>query len=442
MTEHVAQAVRTLGTRSAALAWGEVPDRVRDRTLLVVFDTLGVMMGGAGTPEVQAFAVRHPDIGPAPLAGLGRRSTAEASCWVNGTAVCTLELDEGSKFARGHPAAHVIPAALTCDDDHDGTSWLGAVLAGYEVAARFGRATQLHRGVHPHGTWGATGAATVAARLGDLGGDGVAVAIDAATALSIAPHFESAFSGHPVRNLWVGAANVAGLAAARLAGAGNERVDGIAAHTYGDLLGAFDPGPLLVPFEERFEIMGGYFKRHAACAYTHSAADAVLELRDQAPLRVEEVDSVTVETYEIASTLNRVDWPSRLAAMFSVPFVVAVTMLDGEFGPAATDESHRSDPVVRELAKRVAVVATDEFECGLPERRGARVTVQMRDGSRRAAEVDQPVGDASDPFGWDEIRAKVTGLIGNERAVVLEKAVCELEGGRPVGPLLEAVARS
>ena len=442
MTEQVAEAVRALGGQSSSLVWNEVPDRVKDRTLLVLFDTLGVMIAGAGIPEVQAFAARHQESGSAPLAGLGRQSTAEASCWVNGTAVCSLELDEGSKYARGHPAAHVIPAALACGDNHDGSLWLSAVLAGYEVAARFGRSTQLHSGVHPHGTWGATGAATVAARLAGLHSDGIAAAIDAATGLSLAPHFESAFAGHPVRNLWVGAANVAGLAAARLAHAGNVSIGGTAAQTLGAILGTFDPVPLAVPFEERFEILGGYFKRHAACAYTHSAADAVLDLLGQAPLPVEEVDFVEVETYRIASTLNRIVWPTRLAAMFSIPFVVTVTLLEGAFGPTASDAAHRRAPMVGDLANRVNVVATDEFESRLPERRGARVSVHLRDGSLRSAEVDQPVGDASNqPFGWDEIRSKIGGLIGNDRAAGLERAVHNLEG-RPIGSLLQTVMRS
>jgi len=442
MTETVADAVRTLGARSQELIWAEIPDQVRDRTLLVIFDTLGVMMAGAATPEVQALADHHPETGSAPLAGLGRWGSAFDSCWVNGFAVCSLELDEGNKYARGHPAAHVIPAALACGD-HDGKSWLVAVLAGYEVAARFGRATRLHHGVHPHGTWGATGAATTAAKLTGLDTDGVAAAIDAATGLSLAPHFESAFRGHPVRNLWVGAANSAGLAAARLAGAGTDRVDGTAATTYGDLIGTFDPVPLTVPFEERFEIMDGYFKRHAACAYTHPAADAALMLFEQdRRIKVEEVSSVSVETYQIASTLNRLEWPSRLAAMFSVPFVVAVTLLEGSFGPTATDEHHRSDPEVRDLAERVAVTATDEFERRLPERRGARVSVEMRDGSRRSAEVEQPVGDAAgQPFGWDQVRTKLTDLIGSERVADLERTLRDLES-ESIAPLLLAVTRS
>ncbi len=432
---------RTLGEQAAVFDWGDVPPEVQERTLLVLFDTLGVMAAGARTPEVQALAAQFQDEGRAPVAGAGRWAGADASCWINGFAVCCLELDEGSKFARGHPAAHVLPAALAVGEGHSGTEWLAAFLAGYEVAARFGRATRLHPGVHPHGTWGATGAATAAARLGGLDGSGVAAAVDVAAGLALAPHFESAFTGHPVRNLWVGAANVAGLVASRMAAAGVTMVGGTAGFTLGGILGELDPDPLGVPLEERFEILGGYFKRHAACAYTHPAADATLILRERQVPEPKEIESILVETHAIAATLDRTEWPTRLAAMFSIPYVVAVTLIDGRFGPDAGSEERRGDPLVGWLARRVEVAATEEFESRLPERRGARVTLRLVDGSRLAAEVEQPVGDATHhPFGWDEVREKLTGLVGVDHTHRLEETVRGLPGGSVAG-LMEEVTR-
>ena len=434
--------LRTLAGQAVALSWRDVPAKVQDRTLLVLFDTLGVMLAGAGTPEVQALAAQFQEGGASPLVGLGRTSSADASCWVNGAAVCCLELDEGSKYVRGHPAAHVVPAALAVAAGHQGADWLAAVLVGYETAARFGRATRLRPGVHPHGTWGATGAAAAAARLAGLDGDGMVAAVDAASGLALAPHFESALTGNPVRNLWVGAANTAGLAAARLAAAGGTVPGGTAAFTLGQILGEFDPEPLAVPFDERFEILGGYFKRHAACAYTHPPADAILALREEGPVDAERIETITVETFAIAAALDRREWPTRLAAMFSIPYVAAVTILDGAFGPDATSRVRREDPVVGDLARRVEVKATDEFEARLPERRGARVTVRMRDGSKRSAEVEQPIGDAAyQPLGWDEIRAKLSDLIGADRMIRLEGAVRAMPA-QPVDVLLEELERS
>jgi 2-methylcitrate dehydratase PrpD len=77
------------------------------------------MLAGAGTPEVQAMAAQFQEGGASPLVGLGRTSSADASCWVNGAAVCCLELDEGSKYVRGHPAAHVVPAALAVPNPNE-----------------------------------------------------------------------------------------------------------------------------------------------------------------------------------------------------------------------------------------------------------------------------------------------------------------------------------
>jgi 2-methylcitrate dehydratase PrpD len=277
--------------------------------------------------------------------------------------------------------------------------------------------------------------------LGGLGADGIASAIDIATGMTLAPHFESALAGDPVRSLWVGAANVVGLEAARLAASGSTAVNGIAARTYGELIGTLDPEPLSVPFEDRFEIMLNYFKRHAACAYTHPAVDAVLAMLDEKPIPIDEVDSVNVETFAIASALDRIEWPTRLASMFSIPFVVAVAMSEGEFGPSGSDETHRNDPRITTLAKRTTVVASEEFEARLPDRRGARVSVTMRDGSRREAMVEQPVGDAAGTtFGWTEVRSKIAALIGHARAQQLEEVVVDLPGGT-LEQLFEALQR-
>lgn len=430
MNERVAAAVRMLAEECVALEWGGVPESVRDRTLMVVFDTLGVMLTGAGTDEVRALGALYPEGGPAPLVGFSRMVGVEASCLVNGFSVCSLELDEGSKYARGHPGAHTIPAALSLAPGHSGSVWLSAVLAGYEVAARFGMATRLAPGVHPHGTWGATGAAAAAALLANRDAERIAAAIDTATGLTLAPHFDSALDGHPVRNLWVGAANVFGVTAARLAAAGLAENHGTASGTYGDLLGDLDEAYLTVPFGDRFEILNGYFKRHASCAYTHPAADAVLKMLDGAHINTGDIASVRVETFGIAAALNRTEWPTRLAAMFSIPYVVAVVLRDGAFPPAATDGDRRRDPEIRRIANAVSVDVAEEFNRRLPEHRGARVTVVFGNGTEVSAEVAQPVGDAAhESFGWGELRSKMEGLIGTDRSSSLERAVLGLESG-------------
>ncbi|OLT08848.1 hypothetical protein BJF90_12005 [Pseudonocardia sp. CNS-004] len=89
-----------------------------------------------------------PGAGSRSPAGAGRTTTVEASAWLNAAALVRLELDEGNKYAKGHPAAHAFPAvlALAAEQRASGPDTMAALLAAYEVASRFGRATSLRTG--------------------------------------------------------------------------------------------------------------------------------------------------------------------------------------------------------------------------------------------------------------------------------------------------------
>jgi 2-methylcitrate dehydratase PrpD len=408
-------AVRALGEWVAGLRWSDVPVEVRERLILTLQDTVAVTIAGARTAELEALrsATAAPD-GEARVFGAARSAPVDQAAWLNATAACSLELDEGNKFARGHPAAHAFPAALALAEARGarGEELCAALLAGHEVAARLGRATRLPARVHPHGNWGVAGAAAAAARLLGMDGAGVAAAIDAAGALALAGPFEAAVRGSFVRNTWLGAANVNGLVAARLAQAGLARVDGLPAVGLG-LLGDFDSTALDERLGERFDVMHGYFKRHASCSFTHPPADAALELREREP-RDDWADAreVRVETHAIAATLDGRQPATRLAAMFSVPYVTAVALLEGDCSPARFSDDERGDAELRALIRRVTVTRSDRMDARLPDERAARVTVALAGGRELSAEVANPVGDADHrPFGPAEIAAKAEALL-------------------------------
>ncbi|RSD12098.1 2-methylcitrate dehydratase [Amycolatopsis eburnea] len=382
-----------MGAWVAELDVASVPAAVLDRLALVLLDIVGVTALGASLPEQRALvdAWRAP-AGPAPLIGGGRLVSTDAAAWLNAVALVSLELDEGHKYAKGHPAAHGFPAvlALAAELDSTGADTAAALLAAYEVAARFGRATTLRAGAHPHGSWGVPGAAAGCARLLGLPPGAVSAAIDTAAGMGIAGHFDSATQGNPVRNAWLGASATSGLAAARMAAAGLARTTGTAALSLGTLLGSLDAGELAAELGTRWDITRGYFKRHASCSFTHPAADAVLELRSRPGFRVGGITHVLVETHVLGAGLSDVDWSNRLSAMFSTPFVVATAALTGEVGP----ESPLCDADVRALASRVRLVEAPDLTARLPGERAARVTVAFDDGTSLTHEVPNPVGDA------------------------------------------------
>jgi len=424
-----AAAVLTLGAFAAELRLAALPPAVRDALDLVLIDTLGVTVAGARTPEYRALLGATGGSGSVRPRGTQRRLAVESAAFLDGTAACVLELDEGNKHARGHPAAHAVPAALAVAVEVGATAeaLLEAVVVGHEVAARFGRATRLLPGFHPHGNWGVAGAAAAAAKLLGCDAQGIAGAIDAATGLALATPFDAALEGSYVRNTWTGMAAISGIQAARLARAGLATVDGTAGTTLGRLIGAFEPDVLVDALGTRFDLPLGYLKVHASCSFTHPPIDAVIELRAAHGIDAARVVDVEVRTHRLAVGLSRTAPPTRLAAMFSIPHLVAVALRDGRVDVAASDPAARTEPAVLRLAERVRIVHDESFDARAPAERPAAVRITLDDGTVLHREVPNPIGDADhQPLDREAVRRKLEALIGAEDTARIERAVGSL----------------
>ncbi|WP_084531038.1 MmgE/PrpD family protein [Nocardia miyunensis] len=422
MTCSVTESVTALGAWVSGLRWDAVPESVAERLTTVLFDVLAANAAGARTEGQRALRAAWPaPPGHSPVVGGGSLTDPVTAAWLNGPATVCLELDEGNKYAKGHPAAHVFPAvlALAAELDVPGTDLAAALLAGYEVAARFGRATSLRRGAHPHGNWGVAGAAAGCARLLGLDPERTAAAIDAGSGLPVAGHFDSALDGNPVRDAWLGAANASGIAAARLALAGSARNTGTAARSLGELLGSFAPERLSEELGSRFDITGNYFKRHSSCSYTHPVADLLIDARtalfgvraDAAEIACATV-GIDVETHGLAAGLDRTSWHNQLSAMFSVPFVAATALLYGEVTPRYTALLPEDAPDIAKVAAAVRISEDPALTAKLPDNRAARIAVRLADGRTHNAEAGNPVGDTDfQPFDRDRLAALFTGLL-------------------------------
>lgn len=184
----------------------QVPPAVRTQLGWILLDTVGAIVGGSAEPELQALAARYTAAGAATLPGLGRSIDADAAALINGTAGTFLEMDEGNRFSRGHPAVHVIPAALALSEQRGASAdvFLSGVLAGYEVGSRIGAASRLRASMHPHGTWGTVGAAAACARVAGLAPAAMHETLQIASSLTTATSKQTMLDGGLVRNVYAG----------------------------------------------------------------------------------------------------------------------------------------------------------------------------------------------------------------------------------------------
>ena len=376
----------------------QAPADIQRQLNRVIADTLAAVVGGSVEPELRAMAQRlaHSS-GPAVLPGLGRHVAADAASMINGSGGTFLEMDEGNRFSRGHPAVHVLPAVLAlCQERQLGMhAFLNGVLSGYEVGSRIGAAAQLRASMHPHGTWGTVGAAAGCARALGLDSTAMHEVINISTSLTTASSKRTMLEGGLVRNVYAGLSNRNGLLALEL-------------------------------FECGF---GG--ERHGI-----ESMDAVDAIADGPGLPdVSQIERIEVATYNIASELIDPAPRNTLAAKFSVPFAVATRLVHGHSRlPSFTWEAVRN-PAVLALAQKVVVREDKAMNARLPHERPAHVRMLLTDGSVREAAVGVNRGDDASPYTDTELHGKFMSLCtrvwSSEQAQTLYETTLALSAHEP-----------
>lgn len=375
---------------------------------LTVADTVGVVLGGLRQPEMCALldgpwaGELCPRVETESVQVLGRsgvRTTATAAAFLHATAGSFLELDEGIR-PTGHPAMQVVPAALATAElrQASGAELIDAVIRGYEVAARLFRAFRLTHPIHPHGHFGAVGAAVGAALLLDV--DPTSAAAVAGTS-PLATSWAACLSGATARNTWMGSAAASGIRSAVLADA---KFSG-SGDTLNDAFGGpVDSAVLKAGFDWDQTALGtGYFKQHSACALTHAALDAALQLSVELEGPVE---SVVVETVENNLKVAAPARANDLSTRFSLPYAAAVGLLLQRTDP----DAFRWRPEVGNFQKRVTVRNAWDLQEQWPERAPVRLHVRTRTGEHTAV-VQNPHGYWTDPLSVTELADKFVGLV-------------------------------
>ena len=403
----------TFSEFAAGLSFDALPAAARSHVGWILADTIAAIVAGSAEPELRNWAALQPS-GAAMLVGLGQHTQPLFAALVNGTAGTFLEMDEGNRFARGHPAVHVLPAILALAQERrsDAASFLAALVAGYEVGSRLGAAAQLRGAMHPHGTWGTLGAAAACARL--LGRDAAAMreTLNVASSMTIATSKRTMLEGGLVRNVYAGLANQNGLLAAQLAGCGftGER-DGLRS-LFGEIVSErFDVATLTDGLGSDWHLTHNYFKLHSCCRYNHGALDAIdtLAAREGLP-EAQDIARVEVVSYSLAAELADPAPRNTLGAKFSVPFAVATRLVHGSSGLASFTWDAVRNEQVQGLALRVSITEDPAMTRRLPHERPARVTILDRTGRRWVGEAGVNRGDDAAPYTPAELAGKFMEL--------------------------------
>jgi len=356
----------------------------------------------------------------------------------------TLELDDVHREAKLHPGAVIVPTALGLGEylGVDGRRLLEAIVVGYETMIRIGMgvgaASHRVKGWHATATCGTFGAAATSSVL--LGLD----TFRTASALGLAGTQSSglwAFTadGSMSKKLHPGRAAESGVLSALLSRAGFTGPTKVIEAEDGGFFKAtsdqYSYDTVLFELGRRFYLLDTEIKPFACCRSMHPAVEAALKLRGEAVL--DNIDFVEVKTFSIAKMqcgFSR--YPTNsVEAQFSLPYAVAVALLDGRAMVEQFSEERLRDKRVQALSEKVRVFANAEFDVDYPKKWQSEVILHLLDGSEISHKVDYAKGSVESPLSDEEMQDRLDYLLG-DRVTGLRDVVGELERVDDIGVLL------
>ncbi len=378
--------------------WEQLSESAREDLKARVLDSLGCAIAAQGAAPARSVRSMVDQFGGTPLCTLigGGRSAPDRTALYNGTLVRYLDFND-SYLAPGetcHPSDNLAPVLAAAEYvGHSGKDFLTSLAVAYQVQCRLSDVAPVRAKGFDHTTQGAYAAAAGVSHA--LGLDEAAVA----NAVSIAGTALNALRVTRTGKL----SQWKGLAYPHTAFAATHATFLAASGITGPLevfegnKGFMDTisGPFDIDWErEDLErVTRTILKKYNAEVHSQSALEGILELQARENFAPQDIEHVRIEIFDVAYNIigggeegSKTEVHIKEQADHSLPYMVAVALLDGNVLPAQYEPERilRSD--VQSLLRRIEVVAAEDLSRRFPDEHPCRLSVQLRDGRRLAHE--------------------------------------------------------
>jgi len=426
----------------STLTYDRIPAEVRERIKLLILDSLGCAIYGAGLEWCRILqasleavdATRTTSVWGTPL-----RLSSPHAALINGTQVQGFELDDVHRQGVLHVGAVTLPPLIAVAESHVGLSGrelLTAAVAGYEIGPRVGKCMgqeHIGQGWHSGATVGVFSAAAGAARGLRLSADATVHALGIAGTQSAG--LMAAQYGAMVKRMHAGRSAQSGLYGALLAKNGFTGIVDVFEAPYGGFCTTFSRsqdrfnlGELSAGLGARFETMRISLKFYSCVGSNHTTLDAIRDIARRRPFTRNEIDKIVVHGSQV--TVDHVGWPYRpeglTSAQLNLPFCVATLLIEGDvfvdqFKPEAVDDRARIA-----LSRKVEVVHDPAITAlGSAFRHKVRVDIHFHDGTVETETREAPQGSEQSFATRDEIVAKFKKLTRHAMSATRQDALAD-----------------
>ena len=415
----------------ARVRYRNIPSDVIQLARGFILDGLGVALAGS-TDECARIVQRHVRQmgGAAECSILGTSVSAPApkAALANGVAGHAMDYDDTqlstSKEAvyglLTHPTTPALAAVLAVGQKQKitGAEFLLAYVLGVEVECRIADAINprhYQSGFHSTATIGGLGAAMAAGKI--LRAKEPQLLMTFGIAASMASGLRENF-GTMTKPLHAGRAAENGVTAALLARDGFTAAPNIleaARGFFNAMAGGYEDSKI------RGRLGSPYFmkqpgisiKPYPSGSLSHPAQDLILDLVKEHDVKAENIERIEVGTN--SNVPNALIYPmpkTALEGKFSIPFCMAIAVIERKAGIAQFQDRKVRGKKVVELMKRVTLYVDEELERLGYDQVRSRVRVKLKDGRVLEGRYDVARGHPAKPMSWAELTEKFRDCAG------------------------------
>lgn len=421
-----------------------------------VLDGLGCAIGTLRGPPVRKLLRLERGFGDRSGCTLigGGRAAPDRAAFCNGALVRYLDFND-SYLAKGetcHPSDNIAPVMSASEYvKGNGKDFLTALAVAYQVQCRLSDVAPVRWKGFDHTTQGAyavAAGASKALRL-DRARTANAIAISGTALNALRVTRTGALSN------WKGLAypftSFGALQATFLAKAGITGPLEVFEGNKGFIEAISGPFELDWKKEDLEAVTRTTLKEYNAEIHSQSAIECILRLRAKHNIRPESVKEVRVRIFDVAYNIigggeegAKVDVTTKEEADHSLPYILAVALLDGEVTPQQYRPDRISRDDVQSLLRRIVVAPDPEFSGIFPSAMPCAISVRFDDGRVVEGEARDYEGFFTRPMTWESAVRKFEMLASPHASSTLGKeiagAVARLEEIR-ISRLMSLLAR-
>jgi 2-methylcitrate dehydratase PrpD len=178
---------------------------------------------------------------------------------------------------------------------------------------------------------------------------------------------------------------------------------------------------------------------------SHPAQDLILDLVKNHDLRAADIERIDVGTN--SNVPNALIYPmpkTALEGKFSIPFCMAIAVLERKAGIAQFQDRKVRDKKVIELMKRVTLYVDDELEKLGYDQVRSRIRIALKNGRIIEGRYDVARGHPEKPMSWadlgDKFRDCAALVLPEKNAEDVIELVGRIEELKSLNPLLRALS--